>query len=820
MDQHTNGTSSGPVVSVASALVEDHDIDLRGIWNFLLRNRLLIGAVFVLSMGAAAAVSWLMTPVYEAGVSVRIQDREQFNPIELFPGLASGAMGVDTELGVLRSRTLAEDVVDSLELMVLIDDPRGVPRDELLEAIHFEPWATAESFELTRVAPGRFAMRAVESGTLDTISASEAVVVTGGTFRLTPAAAELEGLEIEVLSYAEAVQEVIDNLEVTRPDRLAAILAVRYLSTDTLLVDDVPNLLAHRYIQRRLESQQVTALNTVRFLRGQIDSLSFELTQAEDQLQAFREGEQVVSLQAEASAQVSQLAQMQANRNVLDAERGALQQLMDGITAEAAGRPVRRGEPSPYRRLVAFPSLLTSVATSQLLQSLSTLEDERSTLLRRRTMEDPDVESLTERIEQLEEQLRTIAVTYLQSTTNQVAAYDRNLSRFGTELSRIPAKELAVARLERQTATLRDIYMLLQTRLKESEIAQAAEDPSVRVLDRAVKGPEPVSPNVPINFLIGALFGLVLGVTVAAAKDMMDRTVHTREDVEVATGGLPILGIIPDIERAAATVKAANTKAAKGSGAARQKASMHSRLVTLHATKDSGAEAYRALRTSLRFSRMGEAPKTIVMTSALPRDGKSTTAANLAIALAQQGTRTLLVDADLRRGIVASLFGQPSQPGLSNALVGDVGSRDAFRQVEVGDGLFLHLLTAGAIPPNPAELIASDRMEALLKRLEERYDAIIVDTPPLNLVTDAAVLGVRAGGVILVARASVTDKGALRHAAEVLRGVRANVLGAVLNGLDHGRDGYYGSAYGSYSGHYSAYYGEGRRKGKKETAQV
>lgn len=794
------------------------DVDVRVLWNFLLRNRLLIGLSFALGVIGAGVITWRMTPVYASSVSLRIEDKgDPLSPIEVLPELSSASLAVETEMGVLRSRTLVEDVVDSLELMLRVNRPRGAPRSSLVEAVHFERWAPPETYDLSPVDDRTFAMRAKRAGTVDTVAVGDAIVVPGGTFRLLPAAAAEKQLRLEVQSYPKAVQRVAEALEVSRPDRTASIVKVDFRSPDTILVVRAPNLMARRYIQRRLESQQTTASSTVRFLHGQLDSLALELTHAEDQIQAYREGQQVVSLQAEASAQVQQLARLQADRNALDAERGALQQLLDGINRETANRPVRKGEPSPYRRLIAFPSLLQNQAASQILQTLNTIENQRSELLRRRTMEDPDVQSLTARIEELEDQLRSIAVTYLQGLGNQVTSMDRTLGRFQSELSTIPAKELAVARLERQAETLRQIFMLLQTKLKESEIAQAAEDPSVRVLDAAVVNPEPVSPRSVLNVLLGALLGLMLGTAFAAGRDFLDRTVHTREDLDEASGGLPILGIIPQLDAPPST----NGKEKNGRPAERGSPVLDARLVTLHATKSAATEAYRAVRTSLRFSRLGEAPKTVVVTSALPQDGKSTTAANLAITLAQQGTRTLLIDADLRKGVIGKLFGHSSRPGLSNVLVGDAGSRDAFRQIEVGPGAFLHVLPTGAFPPNPAELVASDRMIGMLRKLEERYDAIIVDSPPLNLVTDASILGVHAGGVILVARASVTDKGALRYASDVLRSVRASVLGVILNGVDQDRDGrYYGSYYGAYYGAYRGYYGSEGEGQAKRTEKV
>ncbi len=472
------------------------ELDLRDLWNFARRNRLLILGCLVAGVATAAAVSWYATPVYEAATSIRIEDGDQLSSMAsvLGPELGSISLRVETEMSVLKSRSLAEGVVDSLRMMVRLVMPRGIPRDDLLEQIHVERWAAPGTYQFDRIDVGWFALEADGTGAIDTVSVGESVVLQGATFRLMPAADQHDRLVVQLVTFHEAVTDVLSDLRISRPDRIAAVVAVGYESVDTLLVDDVPNLLARRYIERRLQERQTAAFSTVLFLRGQLDSLSLELAGAEDALQTYREGEQVVSLQAEASAQVTQLARLQADRNALDAERGALQQLLDRINQEAVRSPVRRGEASPYRRLIAFPSLLQNVATSQLLQSLNTIESQRAELLRRRTMEDPDVESLTSRIEELEDQLRSIATTYLEGLANQVRSLDQTLARFGNELSRIPARELAVARLERQSGILREIFMLLQTHLKEAEIAQAAEDPSVRIIDPAVVNPEPVAP--------------------------------------------------------------------------------------------------------------------------------------------------------------------------------------------------------------------------------------------------------------------------------------------------------------------------------------
>jgi capsular exopolysaccharide synthesis family protein len=219
-------------------------------------------------------------------------------------------------------------------------------------------------------------------------------------------------------------------------------------------------------------------------------------------------------------------------------------------------------------------------------------------------------------------------------------------------------------------------------------------------------------------------------------------------------------------------------------------------LVSLHSPDDPASEAYRALRTNVTFVRSGEQPvRSLVVTSPGPSEGKSTTAANLAITLAQQGARTLLVDADLRRPHVHRAFNLVQEPGLSDLLVGRVQLREAVRP---GVAPNLDILPAGALPPNPSELLGSEAMRRLLAELHGRYDMVVCDSPPTLPVTDATVLGAAADGVILVIRSGETEEAAAQRALEQLQRLQVRVAGTVLNGVARRRDRYYNHYYYRY----------------------
>ncbi len=607
-------------------------------------------------------------------------------------------------------------------------------------------------------------------------------------------------------------------LKVDRPDRDANVLTLTYRGTDRQLVRDVPNVVAGLFIADRDSQHKVQARSTAKVLAQQLDSVSRQLTASEGQLEAFREQNGIVSLPDEATSDVTHLAELQADRNTVGAERDALSALMADITAQAARQ--RPDQPSPFRRLIAFPTLLKNNAASELLASLATVEDERVALLTRRTPKDPDVMTLTVRIDQIDQQLKLIGQTYLQGLNNQVSADDAVLQSSAAKMRTIPSKEIQFARLSRQPKVLEDIYTTLQTRLKEAEVAAAVVDPSVYVMDPAVEPHKPVMPRPLLYMAASVILGLMLGIGLALTREARDHTIHTRADVLAATGA-PVLGLIPRInlgDEFMSRLRLAEDLGPPGTGGRRRltgkrrslsgphlNGNSDSVLVTDPSARNAVAEAYSTLQTNLAFIHPGGELKTIVFTSPLSGDGKTTSATNLAVTLVQRGHTVLLVDADMRRGVINRVFGSNREPGLSDILQGTTSLEAALRRVDLGRAGSLHYLTTGALPHNPASLIDSPAMRTLMDRVKQHYDTIILDSPPINVVTDAALLGSHADGVVVVVRSGVTAVQALMFAMEQLRHVRAPVLGAVLNDIDFHRDAAYDGAY-RFQGHRDRYY--------------
>jgi len=361
------------------------------------------------------------------------------------------------------------------------------------------------------------------------------------------------------------------------------------------------------------------------------------------------------------------------------------------------------------------------------------------------------------------------------------------------EANKLNESAIEYSLLKRDVESYRTLYEGLMEKLKEAGVTAGLRSNNIRSVDKARVPTYPAEPNVPRNLTFALALGLSTGIGLAFLLEGIDNTVRTPEQAQ-AISALPSLGMIPlgsrgGIEAAAKRLTVASSREVI-------------ELVTQSRPQSQMAESYRALRTSLLLTSLGGPPKVILITSALPQEGKTTTSINTAIVLAQKGTRVLLIDADLRRPSIHKTLGMGPKTGLTNVLTGNATLQQAVVRSSILPTLFV--LTAGTPPPNPAELLASSNMRDILAELREQYDHIIVDTPPTLSVTDAVVMSTRADAVVLVIRSGQTTKQALRRARDLLMQVNARVAGVLLNAVDLTSPDYY--YYYEYQGKYGHRY--------------
>ncbi len=776
---------------------EDSELHLRDFLYLIRRNLLLILGIAALVVAGTVWYTWRTAPVFQAQATVHVDtERKSVMPgLELLESVLDGA-NVETEMALLRARHIAEAVVDSLALQVKLVRPTATARDSLFSEVSASEITFEERYTLTLGSDG-YRVEDSDNREVTTLPFGEARIFNGIRIVVSPnpPGGHPEEIILVTLERADAIRDLQQSLGVGRPFREANLIAVTYQGTDPEVVRSVPNTATRTFIQQRIVAKRTEAVSMVAFLEEQIETYRLQLQDAEDVLQAFQQGEEIVNLEAEGAQQVARMVSYQADRDELQADLNTLNGILADIARSQAAGDV--GGPSPFMSLAGFRTFLENQAVTELLSDLTRLNNELQANLEMRERAHPDVLALQRQVEQVEDQLNQLAVSYQNSLRNALVSVDTRLAEFGAQLQRIPQKGLQQARLDRQKRSLEEVYNQLQTRLKEAEIAQAVELGDVQMSDIAVFPREPIRPRKLRSLLLSILLGLTLGLGLAAARDYLDETVHTREDLSKLTG-LPVLGLIPRIR---GSLNGNGSRA----GFMKRDKPVQERLVTRDDVSNPVSEAYRAFRTNITFLDLEKPAKVLVFTSPGPSEGKSTSAANLAITLAQQGTKAVLLDCDLRRGIVHRVFGVEKLPGLTNIALGEVTLEEAVRTVEIGEGRSLDFLPTGTLPPNPSELLGSSKMAAIVEQLREKYEQVIIDSPPLNVVTDAAVLGTLADGVILIARAGATERGALKFARDQLQAVQAPVSGVVLNDVDfQGRDRYYGT--GSGYRYYYRYY--------------
>jgi tyrosine-protein kinase Etk/Wzc len=790
----------------------EEEISAAAVIGMVRRHWLLILGIVALSLTAAYAKTRMTTPVYRASTTLYFADRQGSMPaLDILNQMENGNDKVESEMEVMRSRALAGIVVDSLGMQAQIIDPPGAVTSRYLSVLRADPLAPNSSFQFSARKDGSFEVKNAESASRAGIASLGQPFTFGNvTAVLLPWASSSGSFKVRVQPRSAAVGALLAQLSVTRPNKTASVVQVSYTGHDRVETRNVPDVLATSYLAWRSNLRKSGDRSTVEFLRRQIDTISTQLYSAEESLRRFREANQVVDLPTQAQTQVQRLAALEAQRNDINMQRAALESLM----ADVKNAPTDPRLGSPYRRLMAFPGLMTiGNPAFPLLQTLTDLEQRRADLLVRRTANDPDVQSLAQAITSIENQIAAVVDTYLKGLNEQATSFARSVAEFHVQVDQVPRREIEYARLDRNATGLTQIYTMLQTRLREAQIAEAVDDGAVRVVDPAALPTLPIAPRPARNLLLGGLLGLLLAFAAVQLRERLDHTVHTKEEVE-AISGAAVLALIPHIGEADRAkyferwVRVRRNNIGRNNGRAVPGPENGSRLL-LKDAQSVASEAFRKLRTNITFARPDSPPRVLIFTSPAAGDGKTTSVMNLAIALVQQGKRVIVVDGDMRRGGLHKLLKGAQTPGLSEILVGQTDFDSAVQSLALESFGTVDMLATGVIPPNPAELLASPRFRALIETLRLSYDAILIDSPPINLVTDAAIIGRETDGAVVVVRAAKTTRGELAHAIGQLRQVQVPVTGMILNDYNAKRDaGYNAAYYYGYSHDYRPYTGQ------------
>jgi exopolysaccharide transport family protein len=586
------------------------------------------------------------------------------------------------------------------------------------------------------------------------------------------------------------------NLRVSlRPN--TRIIEVHYRSADKELAARVVNSLINTYIEQNFKTRFESTMQASDWLSKQLVDLQMKVETSQEKLVRYQKEHEILGIDDKQNITTAKLDEL--NKELTAAESHRMEK-------ESIYRMVQSSDPDTALAAAssAGPSPGNAVSNSTLLDKLrGQRADLKIQVAELNTQFGPSYPKLA----QLNNQLKEIE-TQIQAELSKIAARVRGeylaslqrekmlgdaMEKQKQEANKLNESAITYSLLKRDVETNRTLYEGLLEKLKEAGVTAGLRSNNFRPVDMARVPTEPTEPNIPRNLSFAFALGLTTGVALAFLLEGIDNTVRTPEQAQVISG-LPSLGMIPLGSRTGAESGRARLALASSKEAVE--------LITQSRPQSQMAESYRALRTSLLLTSVGAPPKVILITSALPQEGKTTTSINSAIVLAQKGTRVLLIDADLRRPAIHKTLGMGPRSGLSNVLTGSINVQQAIVRSPLLPSLYV--LPAGPSPPNPAELLASSAMKDVLEELRNQFDHIVIDTPPTLSVTDAVVMSTRSDAVVLVIRSGHTTKQALRRSRDILLQVNAKVSGVLLNAVDLSSPDYY--YYYEYQGKYARYY--------------
>jgi polysaccharide biosynthesis transport protein len=574
------------------------------------------------------------------------------------------------------------------------------------------------------------------------------------------------------------------------------IIEIRYRSPDKNLAARIVNTLANTYVEQNFKTRFESTMQASDWLSKQLVDLQMKVETSQEKLVKYQKEHEILGIDEKQNITTAKLDEL--NRELTSAESARMEK-------ESIYHLVQAGDSDSIAAAAnADGAAKGSSANSALLEKLREQQaDLKIQVAQLSTQFGPSYPKLA----QLNSQLREVDAQ-IQSEMRKVAARLRGdylaalqretmlrgaLEKQKQEANKLNESAIEYSLLKRDVDANRTLSEGLLEKLKEAGVTAGLRSNNFRIVDVARVPTAPSGPNILRNLALALALGLSTGIGLAFLLESMDNTVRTPEQAQTVAA-LPSLGMIPLGSRSAREVAGREKLALASSKEAVE-------LVTKSRPRSQMAESYRALRTSLLLTFAGGPPKVILITSALPEEGKTTTSVNSAIVLAQKGTRVLLIDADLRRPSIHKTLGMGPKLGLSNVLTGTAALSQAIIPSTILPELFI--LPAGTPPPNPAELLASAKMKNVLEELRKQYDHIVIDSPPTLSVTDAVVMSTGADAVVLVIRSGHTTKPALRRARDILMQVNARVCGVLVNAVDLSSPDYY------YHYEYQGKYGHG-----------
>ena len=755
---------------------EEQGIDIKRYLKVFLKWKwLILGIILVVS------IPWLiylkgLPPTYEASCQIRFRNLER----------EGAPMITDSRITELKSRTFAEKVVAQLGLCLSLEtDDESVHRRKLFEEFSTtrEPesgdyvfrWQDDGIYKIFRMVENREIL--IDEGALLQAQFAPRKTNAGFTFRLTSDFTNIpHEIHFKIHQFRRSVESFRNRTEIAVWG--GTILRIAMTDHDPVLAAEMVNRLASVYVQESRSLKKSSDDKKKEIIKERLDHAKVEFDQAAEELKMFR-STHYVSLETETKGQMDEKSRIENDIRRFENDRDALKTLLEKINHDGSDGDSHKDLKYVYFQLSSLSTFDNNQKIGVLKQELTDLYQQYDAALKQYTERHEKVVEIGQKIVQSQSKLKHETEVHLNNLNQKINQFSNRLASLQYKLTQqLPTEELRLKELEDTYKAKLDLYNQFYSQYQLAEVQDVAETEAVDILDPALVPEFPVNRDKKKKAAMGVLFSIALGFGVAFAISFFDKSIKTADDVKKFLK-LDVIGSIPNIQ----------FKDISDFQDSEKIKLIDQQLVTYDYSPTPVGEAYRSLRTNLVFSKSNGRIQSFVITSTAPGDGKSFTAANIAISMAQHKSNTLLIDADLRRGVLHNTFGIPKEPGLTNYLT----SMGSFQHI-IHETLIpnLSMISCGSLLPNPSELLGSHQMQRFLDEAKRKFDIIIFDSPPLNAATDAIVIGTQVDAVVLVIRSGITDRNVAKQKLEMFRNVPARLLGVVLNGTseEFGHDGY------------------------------
>lgn len=763
---------------------EGQKVDISRYWKALKKRWwvVVITAVVV-------TVPWVLyvkqeKPVYEATAAIRF----------------TSYVGNDGSLMAARyqkisSRSFSERVVSELGLVL------SIAQQEDQENQIFRKQIFAQFTSSGNPVPGRYILRfsgkgdfvlsrfVEESGAEVKLrrgevsdAASDTVTINGFSFQLASRTSSFPPeVVFNISGFRAAVKSLQNRIRVEMPD--PTMMQVTLRDSDPYVVTQTVNSLASVVVQESQSTSEGNKAEQRKILEAQMDRAKADLEASNEKLK--------YALQHSTSGSDIAFQDKVSRRNVVDREltdlknyRETLKDLLGQLGTLSSSPAAPEDRQALETRWLIFKTIANhKVFENNAIMALNRtrlegLEKEWNEIVTRVSASAVRARELQSEIDKLHSRIEDLARTRLTTLERDITQKGAELNQIRASFEQLTGEKIELADLQRENQQKADIHAQALSAYQKARLEQASKIETIDILDPAIEPELPINSNKRTKAAGGGAFGFILGIFIVIVWELLDRTIKTVNDIKNHLK-LDVLGAIPQVGFDNVFDFQDQEKVKM----------IDQQLVTHDFSPTPISEAYRSLRTSIIYNKKVGRVQTVVLTSTAPGDGKSFTAANFSITLAQQKTSTLLVDTDLRRGVQHNTFGVPKEPGFSNFLCGQALGSDIINETHIPN---LWMISCGSLVPNPSELLGSLQMRRFLDEMRRKFDIIIFDTPPLNAATDAVVLGTQVDGVAIVVRAGKTNREVARQKLELFQNLETKIIGVILNGttVDLAHEGY------------------------------